>query len=126
MQRARHLGGHVTFWNFFFLMLIFIPLILLWLFTLNDLTKRVDMSGLAKALWAIAVVFLPVVGMLLYFIVRPDEPAMAAPVRTVPSDQTGGSLSEADVTELEKMSELRESGAITDDEFTTLKRKMLD
>jgi hypothetical protein len=125
MRRARHPGGHVTFWNFFFLMLIFIPLILLWLFTLNDLTKRVDMSGLAKALWAISVVFLPVVGMLLYFIVRPDEPAMAGPVRAAPSDQPGGSLSEADVAELEKMNQLRESGAITDDEFATLKTKML-
>ncbi len=114
----------MTFWNFFFLMLIFIPLILLWLFTLNDLTKRVDMSGLAKALWAIAVVFLPVVGMLLYFVVRPDEPVMAAPVRTVPSDQTSGSPSEADVTELQKMNRLRESGAITDHEFAALKTKM--
>ena len=115
----------MKFWNFFFLMLIFIPLVLLWLFTLNDLTKRVDISGLVKALWAIAVVFLPVVGMLLYFIVRPDEPVMAAPGRTIPSEQTGGSFSEADVTELEKMNELRQSGAITDDEFATLKTRML-
>lgn len=106
-------------------MLIFIPLILLWLFTLNDLTKRSDMSGLSKGLWAIAVVFLPVIGMLLYFIVRPDAPAMAAPIGVVQSDDGEHPLSEADIEELEKMHRLRESGAVTDAEFASLKTKLL-
>jgi hypothetical protein len=115
----------VTFWNIFFLLLIFIPLLLLWLFTLNDLTKRSDMSGLSKGLWAIAVVFLPVIGMLLYFIVRPDAPVMAAPAGVVQSDDGDQSLSDADSEELEKMHRLKESGAITDTEFASLKTKML-
>ncbi len=118
-------GGRVTFWNIFFLLLIFIPLLLLWLFTLNDLTKRSDMSGLSKGLWAIAVVFLPVIGMLLYFIVRPDAPVMAAPAGVVQSDDGDQSLSDADSEELEKMHRLKELGAITDTEFASLKTKML-
>jgi hypothetical protein len=118
-------GGRVTFWNLFFVMLIFIPLILLWLFTLNDLTRRSDMSGLSKGLWAVAVVFLPVIGMLLYFIVRPDAPVMAAPAGVVRSDDRDQPLSDADIEELEKMHRLRESGAITGAEFASLKTKML-
>jgi hypothetical protein len=126
MTRGSHPGGPVTFWNFFFLMLIYIPLILLWLFALHDLTKRSDMSGLAKGLWAIAVVFLPVVGMLLYFIVRPDAPVVVEPPGAVRPDDNTGPLSDADIEELQKLSELRESGAITDVEFASLKTKMLD
>lgn len=115
----------MTFWNLIFVLLIYIPLILLWLFTLNDLTKRSDMSGLSKGLWAVAVVFLPIIGMVLYFIVRPDTPIAAAPTGVVQSDDSDQPLSDADIEELEKMHRLRESGAITDAEFVSLKTKML-
>jgi hypothetical protein len=115
----------MTFWNLIFVMLIYIPLILLWVFTLHDLTKRSDMSGLSKGLWAVAVVFLPVIGMVLYFIVRPDTPLAAAPTEVVQSDDGDQPLSDAHLEELEKIHRLRESGAITDAEFASLKSKML-
>ena len=71
----------VTFWEFFLLLVIFVPMLMLWLFTLGDLAKRADISGLAKGLWAVAVVLLPVLGMLFYFITRPSEPEMHADPR---------------------------------------------
>jgi len=60
----------VSFWDVFFTLLIFLPLVMLWVFTLIDVFQRSDLSGIAKALWAIAVVLLPILGMLIYFLLR--------------------------------------------------------
>ena len=67
----------MSFWEFFVLLLIFVPLIMLWIFTLGDLAGRTDISGLSRGLWAVAVVLLPVIGMLIYFLTRPVDPEMA-------------------------------------------------
>lgn len=59
-------------WQLMFVLLIYIPIVLLWLFALTDLTKRRNLSGLAKSLWAVAIVFLPLVGMFVYFASGPE------------------------------------------------------
>jgi hypothetical protein len=63
----------MTLASIFFLILIYVPLILLWVFTLVNLSHREDLSGTAKGLWAVAIVLLPLIGMLIYFITRPDD-----------------------------------------------------
>lgn len=69
----------MSFWQLMFVLLIYIPIVLLWFFTLADLAKRQDLSGLAKGLWAVAIVFLPVIGMIVYFATIPEpEPEMPA------------------------------------------------
>ncbi len=62
---------HVTFWNLFFLLLIFIPALLVWAFAVFDIFRRVDISGGMKALWLAVVIFLPFLGTIVYLIVRP-------------------------------------------------------
>jgi hypothetical protein len=125
----------MTFWQLFLLLMIFIPLIMLWIFTLVDLFQRADLTGVAKALWAIAIVLLPLIGMLVYFLLR-DSEAPAAGARpaddrpasapAAPSDLDGSPLGAADVADqLERLADLRDKSILTDDEFQREKDKLL-
>lgn len=116
----------VTFWEFFLLLVIFVPMIMLWLFTLGDLARRADISGLAKGLWAVAVVLLPVLGMLFYFITRPGEPEMHADPAVRMSDMMAEAEPASTIDQLETLAELHESGTLSDDEFSSAKKKLLD
>ena len=60
-----------TFWDVFFLLLIWIPLLTLWIFALADIFRRRDMHGYSKALWVACVVFLPWIGTVIYLLSRP-------------------------------------------------------
>ena len=102
-----------SFWNTFWTLLIFIPLLLLWVFALVDLFKNQAISGVAKALWAIAIVLLPIVGMLIYFIVM--YPHDAGSARQAPDT----------AEQLTKLAELHDNGVLTDDEFQREKNKLL-
>lgn len=59
------------FWDVFFLLLIWIPLLTLWIFALADIFRRRDMHGYSKALWVACVVFLPWIGTFIYLLSRP-------------------------------------------------------
>ena len=59
-----------TFWEVVILLVIWVPLVLLWLSALMDLILRRPMSGIARVLWLLLIIFLPVIGAIAYFIVR--------------------------------------------------------
>ena len=59
----------------FFAWVIFIYLLIL---VLADNFRRHDHSGLAKAGWTIFVIFVPLLGVLIYMIARPKEDLMEA------------------------------------------------
>jgi hypothetical protein len=100
-----------SFWDNFWTLLIFIPLLLLWVFALVDLFKNPDVSGLAKALWAIAIVLVPIIGMVAYFItLYPSEPASR------PADTA---------TQLTQLAALKDQGVLSDEEFQREKDKVL-
>ena len=65
-----------TFWDVIWatsiLMFVFIPLTLLWIFALGDLFQRRDIRWL-KVSWLLLIIFLPVLGPLVYLLVRPEE-----------------------------------------------------
>jgi hypothetical protein len=127
----------VTFWQLFLILAIFIPLIMLWVFTLIDLFQRRDLSGAAKALWAIAIVLLPLIAMVIYFILRESQsevpgsraygqtppPTEPRPAPVVASAPTPGAADAAD--QLERLADLRDRGILTDDEFQREKDKLL-
>lgn len=125
----------MTFWELFVILMVFVPLIMLWVFTLVDLFQRPDLSGAAKALWAIAVVLLPLIAMLIYFIMRdsevtdPGAPPVAAPPppgrAPVPTTSAApvGAVDVAD--QLDRLADLRDRGVLTDDEFQREKDKLL-
>ena len=71
----------MEFWDFFWLFLIFIPLMLAWIYTMVDIFMRPDEGGLTKFLWVLLILFLPLLGMLIYFIARPDDFEVVADAR---------------------------------------------
>jgi Phospholipase_D-nuclease N-terminal len=54
------------FWDLFILLAVFIPLTILWVTCIIDLFKRHDLSGWARAAWALAIIVLPALGSLGY------------------------------------------------------------
>ncbi len=98
---------------------------------LTDVFRRRDIGGWAKAAWTVFLILLPFLGALVYLIAQHDgmadraanrvagERAQYEPYgRSVASN--GGAASEID-----KAKSLLDDGAITRDEFDTLKAKAL-
>jgi predicted PurR-regulated permease PerM len=118
------------FWTIFeiFLWVIWIW-ILIWIFI--DIFRSRDLSGWAKALWFLFVLFIPLVGVLVYLIVRGGSMHERAVQQAQQQDQearqyireAAGTQSPAD--QLTKLAELRDKGVISADEFEREKAKIL-
>ena len=118
------------FWTIFeiFLWVIWIW-ILIWIFI--DIFRSHDLSGFAKALWFLFVLFIPLVGVLVYLIVRGGSMHERAVRQAQQQDQearayireAAGSESSAD--QLAKLADLRDRGVINADEFEREKAKIL-
>ena len=63
----------MVFWEWFLLLFIFIPLLIAWVYTAVDTFQRPDEGGFTKFLWLLLILFLPLLGMLIYFIARPTD-----------------------------------------------------
>lgn len=72
------------FWDVFWLLLIFIPLLLIWSFALADIFRREDLNGWLRAFWVIIVVLIPFFGTLIYLLFRPRGTAGQAPPGQAP------------------------------------------
>ncbi len=70
----------MVFWNWFFILVIFIPMTIAWIYTTVDIFGRPDQSGLAKVLWLFLILFVPLLGMLIYFGTRPSDAEIAQAV----------------------------------------------
>ena len=121
---------HVTFWNLFFLLLIFIPALLVWTFAVVDIFRRDDISGGLKALWLAVVIFLPFLGTIVYLIARPigatakERAGLQPPsAETVARYQPGAS---ARVEELRVLSDLHDRGKLSDEEFAAEKSRLMN
>jgi Short C-terminal domain/Phospholipase_D-nuclease N-terminal len=120
-----------VFWTMF---QIFAFVIWFWLlFTvLMDVFRSTDLSGWGKAGWTIFVLFLPLIGILIYLIVRGRSMHQRAAqqaaqqeeaLRSYVQEAAGSSASSAD--QLAKLADLRQRGVITSDEFEQEKSKVL-
>ena len=117
------------FWTIFelFLWIIWIW-ILIWIFI--DIFRSRDLSGWAKALWFLFVLFIPLVGVLVYLIVRGGKMQERAVQQAQQDDkqfrsyvQDAAGTSTAD--QLSKLADLRDRGVITAEEFDREKAKIL-
>jgi hypothetical protein len=111
-----------TFWDVIWTMIIFFAWIMFitWVILLMiDNFRRKDHSGWAKALWAIFIIFFPIVGAFTYTVVRPDTAGDYLDTR----DATSGSGSTAD--QLTQLNNLRAEGAISDAEYADLKARAI-
>ena len=51
--------------------------LVLWIRAVIDVFRRGDLSGAAKAAWAILMLILPLIGLLLYYMLRPSDAQIA-------------------------------------------------
>jgi hypothetical protein len=110
--------GMVAF--FFWFMLIWI-----WITCLADIFRRNDLSGGWKAIWILVIVFLPLLGCLIYMIVRPKATAQDVQMmaQAEAAQKAAAGVSTAD--ELAKLAQLRDQGVISVPEYEELKKKLL-
>ena len=67
--------------------LIAIPLIIIWLLALVDIIRRPDLGAGSKVLWALLALVLPIIGPIIYFVLRPAQPKdHPLPAATVDSE----------------------------------------
>ena len=96
-----------------------------------DIFRSHDLSGWARALWFLFVLFIPLIGVLVYLIARGDKMHERAVRQVQEQDrearqyiqEAAGSGSPAD--QLTKLADLRDRGVITADEFERQKAKIL-
>jgi hypothetical protein len=53
-------------------------LLILWVRAVLDVFRRGDLSGSAKAAWAIIMLLVPFIGLLLYYMLRPSDAQIAS------------------------------------------------
>ncbi len=103
---------------------------------LGDIFRRHDISGWGKAAWTLLVVAVPFLGVLIYLGVEGREmaersaeqaSAQRAQFNEYIREAAGSDAAKAGAaSEIAQAKQLRDGGAITDQEFEQLKRKALE
>lgn len=126
-----------------FLTMLYLFLWIAWLFLLFriilDIFRSRDLGGWGKAGWAILIIILPWLGALIYLIARGssmherdaqqarDSQAAVDSYITerVKAAAPAATVATSPVDELAKLADLHKAGNISDDEFATMKAKVL-
>ena len=121
-----------AFWTIFLIFLWVVWFwVLIWVFI--DIFRSRDLSGWAKALWFLFVLFIPLIGVLVYLIARggsmQDRAAQQAQqedqeFRSYVQDAAAGSPA-GPADQLAKLADLRDRGVISAAEFDREKAKLL-
>ena len=120
--------AETTFLDVFWWMIVmFFWVMAIWLFIalISDIFRRDDLSGMGKAGWIILMIFLPFLGALIYIIARPKVTAQDVRLMTESEAAMRAVAGVSTADELTKLSELRRSGVLSDQEYEELKRKTL-
>jgi ABC-type multidrug transport system fused ATPase/permease subunit len=120
-------SGGFTFSNFLAdVVSIFIFVLWFWLLitVIGDLFRRHDVSGWAKAIWVIAVIIFPYLGILIYLITQHRGMAERQSQRVQQAREemrhfVGYSVAD----EIEKLGRLKNSGTISAEEYTRLRAR---
>jgi ABC-type multidrug transport system fused ATPase/permease subunit len=119
-----------AFWT---ILEIFLWVLWIWvlIYVFIDIFRSRDLSGWAKALWFIFVLFIPLIGVLVYLIARGGSMHERAVQEAQQQDRevrryiqdAAGSPNTAD--QLTRLADLRDRGVITAEEFEREKAKVL-
>jgi type VI protein secretion system component VasK len=99
----------------------------------GDIFRSDDLGGVAKALWIIFIVLFIWLGVLVYFIVR-GKGMQERSIKAMQAQQAAqreyiqtvaGSSATSASEEIARLADLRDKGAITEEEFQSLKAKAL-
>jgi len=120
---------------FFSMLMFFLFFAWLWvLFTIfADIFRSDDLSGWGKAGWTILVIIIPLLGVLIYLIARGNsmqqrsmqQAADAAKTQQEYIRQAAGTEGNSAADQISQLADLRDKGALTDEEFQAQKAKIL-
>jgi hypothetical protein len=120
------------FWTVLWLFFLFM---FIWVFValVSDIFRDHELSGWGKAGWLILLVIFPLIGSLIYLIVRgsgmAERSAKQAQAAQAQFDsyirQTAGSSGDSSVDDLTRLADLRSNGHISDAEYETMKQRIV-
>jgi hypothetical protein len=119
------------FWTMF---IFFLWVIWIWILIMVfiDIFRSHDLGGWAKALWFLFVLFIPVIGVLVYLIARGGKMSERAARQAQQQDaearayiQDAASSPASSADQLAKLADLRDRGVISAAEFDREKAKVL-
>ena len=71
----------MEWWEFFLVLVVVLPIMVLWLGCIIDAITRPDLNGVLKVLWTLFILFVPLFGSLVYILTRPavvvSQPGLA-------------------------------------------------
>ena len=120
-----------AFWT---ILEIFLFVIWFWILitVFIDIFRSQDLSGAGKALWFLFVLFIPLIGVLVYLIARGGSMHERAAQQAQQQDeafrsyvQQAASEGSSSADQLAKLADLRDRGVITAEEFDREKAKIL-
>ncbi len=121
-----------------FLTMLWIFLFFIWIWLLimvfSDIFRSRDLGGWGKALWVLGIIIFPLIGVLLYLIIRggklhehevQDAKAQDAQFRQYVQEAAASSGGSGSADQLQRLADLRDRGVISEDEFQQQKTKVL-
>ena len=120
-------------WDFiwmFFTIFVFFAWLMVLFSIISDLFRDRALSGWAKAVWLVALIFVPVLTALIYLIARGKgmaerSAAQASAQRSAADDYIRSVAGSTPAQELSQAKTLIDSGAISAEEYANLKAKIL-
>jgi hypothetical protein len=124
-------GDVIADWNLgsvlWAMFVFFFWFMFIWMFigVFSDIFRRNDIGGGAKAGWIILIVLLPFIGILIYMIARPKMTAQDKEMIDSYAEAQRRATGYSPADEIAKAQQLKDSGAISAEEFEEMKRRAL-
>ena len=120
-----------------FLSMLWFFLFFIWIWLLivvfSDIFRSHDLGGFAKAIWVIAIIILPYLGVLIYLIARGHKMAEHAQEAAAAQDaaarqyiQSAAGTTKSTAEEVAHLNDLKNQGVLSDAEFEAAKAKALN
>ena len=117
----------MTFGDIFWSLIVFyFWFMIIWIFIriFADIFHRNDLSGAMKVIWILVLFILPFLGALIYMLMRkPTDQDMTEMAQAQEMQKRAAGYSSAD--EIAKLQQLKDSGALSQEEFDAAKAKAL-
>ena len=131
METLAQFGTGEVLWSFIWFTLFFIWIWLL-ITVFGDIFRSDDLGGWGKAIWTIFVILVPYLGVFIYLIARGKGMAERN-IKAIEAQQdaqrayiqSGAGSTASPAEEIARLTDLRDKGAISEDEFQQLKAKAL-
>jgi Tfp pilus assembly protein PilO len=117
-----------TFGSVLWAMIVFFFwFMLIWMFigVFADIFRRNDLTGWGKAGWLLLIFVVPLLGVLIYLIVRPKMTEQDKEMMVAMQERERRSTGYSAADEVAKLAKLRDEGKITAEEFEQMKQQAM-